>query len=433
MPLGLLAYLGWWELRAGDGLFPIRLQETHWAHVRAWPWTTLWTGVRQGTTGIAEFSNGYPQLDLVLVAVALAGTVWALRRLPPSYGLWTLASVLLPLVTPTPFRVLISAPRYFVVVFPLTWAIARFAERFRAHDLVVAASAGLLGLPGRAARDQLLRLLMGALRRAGPAVVALCVLTLAVGWWSKARCLVDGTWTDDEQYLEWCYTDIYPLWFAERLSEGAVPYVDHPVEYPVLTGLQMWVGQQLVQPLPDDQRPVAYFHVSSLLNAAFVLGVLALLAAAGLPRDRLLWWALAPTLALHAFINWDPLAVLFLVAAIVAHLRGHDTAAGVAAGLGTAAKLIPGVVVPVIVLARLAQGRPATRCATASRSWAPGRWSTCPSRSWRPTGGAGSSSSTATAHRTGTACGSSRSRRWAPRSRTSSTPPRPPCWSRGPS
>lgn len=146
VPLGLLAYLGWWELRAGDGLFPIRLQETHWAHVRAWPWTTLWTGVRQGTTGIAEFSNGYPQLDLVLVAVALAGTVWALRRLPPSYGLWTLASVLLPLVTPTPFRVLISAPRYFVVVFPLTWAIARFAERFRAHDLVVAASAGLLGL-----------------------------------------------------------------------------------------------------------------------------------------------------------------------------------------------------------------------------------------------------------------------------------------------
>jgi len=198
---------------------------------------------------------------------------------------------------------------------------------------------------------------MAALRRVGPAVVALCLLTLAVGWWSKARCLDDGTWTGDEQYLEWCYTDIYPLWFAERLSEGAVPYVDHPVEYPVLTGLQMWVGQQLVQPLDADARPVAYFHVSSLLNAAFVLGVLALLAAAGLPRERLLWWALAPTLALHAFLNWDPLAVLFLVAAIVAHLRGNDTAAGIAAGLGTAAKLIPGVVVPVIVLARLAQGR----------------------------------------------------------------------------
>lgn len=146
VPLGLVAYLGFWELRAGDGLFPIRLQETHWQHVRAWPWSTLWTGIEQGTTRIAEFSSGYPQLDLVLVGVALAGTVWALRALPPSYSLWTLASVLLPLMTPTPFRVLISAPRYFLVVFPLTWAVARFAERFRAHDLVVAASAGLLGL-----------------------------------------------------------------------------------------------------------------------------------------------------------------------------------------------------------------------------------------------------------------------------------------------
>jgi uncharacterized membrane protein len=198
---------------------------------------------------------------------------------------------------------------------------------------------------------------MAALRRAGVVVVALCLLTLVAGWWSKARCLDDGTWSDDEQYLEWCYTDIFPLWFAERLSDGAVPYLDHPVEYPVLTGAQLWAGYQLVRPFPPEDRPVAFFHVTAALNALFCLGVLVLLAAAGLPRRRLLWWALTPTLAIHAFINWDALPVLLLTAAIVLHLRGRDLAAGVAAGLGTAAKLIPGVLVPVVVLARWAQGR----------------------------------------------------------------------------
>jgi hypothetical protein len=37
------------------------------------------------------------------------------------------------------------------------------------------------------------------------------------------------------QYTRACYTDVYALWFAERLHEGAVPYREHPVEYPVLT------------------------------------------------------------------------------------------------------------------------------------------------------------------------------------------------------
>ena len=36
------------------------------------------------------------------------------------------------------------------------------------------------------------------------------------------------------QYLQLCYSDIPPLYFVERLHEGAVPYLDHPVEYPPL-------------------------------------------------------------------------------------------------------------------------------------------------------------------------------------------------------
>jgi len=187
--------------------------------------------------------------------------------------------------------------------------------------------------------------------------VLLCILTLLAGWWSKARCLNDGGWEAGEEYFAWCYTDIFPLWTAERLDVGAVPYLDHPVEYPVLTGAQMWVGQQVAEAFDPELRSRAFFHATAVSNALLSLGVLGLLAVAGVPARRLLWWPLAPALAVYAFLNWDPLAVLLLTAAVVAHLRDRDLAAGVAAGLGVAAKLIPGVVIPVIIAARLAQGR----------------------------------------------------------------------------
>lgn len=36
--------------------------------------------------------------------------------------------------------------RFLAVLFPVVWALARFAERWRAHDAVVAVSAAGLGL-----------------------------------------------------------------------------------------------------------------------------------------------------------------------------------------------------------------------------------------------------------------------------------------------
>lgn len=216
--------------------------------------------------------------------------------------------------------------------------------------------------------------------RAGPAtrvgvalVVAACCLTLLAGWWTKARCLVDdGNWTQGEEYVRWCYSDVFPLWFAERLNEGAVPYVDHPVEYPVLTGAQMYVAAQVVELGEEASRPRAFYDVTSVMNVAASLGVLGLLAVAGLHPRRLLWWAAAPTLIVYATLNWDPVAILCLVGAIVLHLRGRDTLSGVAAGIGVAAKFLPGVVIPFVVLARVRQGE--HRAAAAHAGAALGAW-----------------------------------------------------------
>src|SRR3712207_2239153 len=77
----------------------------------------------------------------------------------------------------------------------------------------------------------------------------------------------------------------------------------------------------------------------------------------GVTPIRLLWAIASPTFLIYAFMNWDASAVLLSVLAIDLHRRGRDVGAGVAAGLGTAAKLFPGFLVPIIVFARLLQGR----------------------------------------------------------------------------
>jgi uncharacterized membrane protein len=173
-----------------------------------------------------------------------------------------------------------------------------------------------------------------------------------VGWWSKARCLLDdGGWSDGEQYFGYCYTDIVPLYAHRGLDQGGVPYRDNPIEYPVVTGAQMWLAAQV------SQDATSFYHVTALAGAGFWLALVVLLVRAGTPPGRLVWVAAAPTLAAYAFINWDPLPALFLVLAILAHRRGHDVASGVWAGLGVATKLFPGVVIPLVLAARIAQRR----------------------------------------------------------------------------
>src|SRR5690349_11900859 len=71
-------------------------------------------------------------------------------------------------------------------------------------------------------------------------IMVLAVLVLGLHWLQKSPCQ-DGYWENDEQYTHFCYTDVLALYYAEHLNEGAVPYFDYPVEYPVLTGYFMGV------------------------------------------------------------------------------------------------------------------------------------------------------------------------------------------------
>ena len=104
-----------------------------------------------------------------------------------------------------------------------------------------------------ASRSRDRRSAAGRLWAARPVVLVLASLIadgLAFG--AKEACRA-GAWNVGvEQYQAHCYTDIYPLYFAEGLSAGKVPYTGHHVEYPVIIGAVMqaaaWVVRSAANP-----------------------------------------------------------------------------------------------------------------------------------------------------------------------------------------
>jgi len=186
-------------------------------------------------------------------------------------------------------------------------------------------------------------------------VLALVCLTLSLHWVQKSPCR-DGAWADLEQYRKFCYTDVLALYYAEGLAEGKVPYRDHPVEYPVVTGAFMGVIGLPVHALAVDGVVVnqgqAFYDANALALGGLGVATCAVLLAL---RRRRPWdaamFAVSPALFFTATVNWDLLAIALTAFGLYAWAKRQPVLAGVLIGLGTAAKLWPGLLfVPLLVL-----------------------------------------------------------------------------------
>src|SRR5204862_148460 len=140
-----------------------------------------------------------------------------------------------------------------------------------------------------------------------------------VGLFSKAPC-ASGDWSDGRPYRRFCYTDIVPLYRAEHLAEGRFPYLQAPNEYPVGTGLIMALAAAPVTTNSDF-----FLTNSALLSLAALATALLLFRMTG---AWALTFALAPTVLLYGFLNWDLVPVALATAATAAYLRRRDTEAG---------------------------------------------------------------------------------------------------------
>jgi uncharacterized membrane protein len=243
--------------------------------------------------------------------------------------------------------------------------------------------------------------------------VVVTLLGLALGWGLKAPC-ASHPWADNFQYRHFCYNDLQPLAGGRGILQGDVPYRDHDLEYPVLTGTFMYGAGVLLRRIAGMSaaashspwlvvgavavagvgavaaalRPRAakvasalafvaagvlvvvyggavrnnsdqdYFRLSAVLLAPFALAVTLALRPL-VTRERLLLWAIGPPLVLYAFHNWDLIAVAGAAWGLAELERGRHAVAGGALSLGASAKLYPGFLFPGAVLERLAAKDPA--------------------------------------------------------------------------
>jgi uncharacterized membrane protein len=198
-----------------------------------------------------------------------------------------------------------------------------------------------------------------AARRIGLGTVFVCLAaTLTIGLAQKSPC-ISGDWSDGRQYTRLCYTDVIPLFDTEQLRDGRLPYLNpcdatapgECDEYPVLS---MWAMRLAAWVSGPSHRDFFLANAVILSVAAFATALCLYLVVGG----RALYFALAPTLLIYAFVNWDLLAVALATGGTFLYLRRRDGWAGVLIGLAAAAKVYPALLLIPFVAGRFRSREP---------------------------------------------------------------------------
>jgi hypothetical protein len=126
--MGPLLYLGWWQVRTGDALRPLSVEDK-WGRTLGFPLVTLARGLYQAAAGLGASDNGYWVSDAVLTSLAIIGVCLIARRIRPSYTVYAAISIAAPLCLPYPGRDLLGMSRFVLVLFPAFWGLARLVRR----------------------------------------------------------------------------------------------------------------------------------------------------------------------------------------------------------------------------------------------------------------------------------------------------------------
>jgi len=155
-------------------------------------------------------------------------------------------------------------------------------------------------------------------------------------------------------------SDLPRVFLHRGVGSGALPYVDRVLEYPVGSGVLLYLAA-LVAP-----SALGVFTVTAVTAGALCLVITVVLERRCGARA---WrWAIGTPLLLFAFQNWDVFAIAATLAALIAFEQRRHRLAGALLGVGAAVKLFPGLLIPPLVALRWAEGerRGARRLAVSS-------------------------------------------------------------------
>ena len=136
--VGPLLYFGYWQISFSDFWAPLNAQRS-WQREAFFPVEAF----RDAVVFAGRYQTWW-MMDVVVVVIAIAAICVAAWKVPLTYTVYAGLSVLLPMTFTFANRPLISVPRYFVVVFPISWGLAVAAERRRPPEaaILVGSAAG---------------------------------------------------------------------------------------------------------------------------------------------------------------------------------------------------------------------------------------------------------------------------------------------------
>jgi uncharacterized membrane protein len=168
----------------------------------------------------------------------------------------------------------------------------------------------------------------------GRAFIALAILASLLSFAKFSHCENTG-WATPDQYIHACYSDLPSLYEARGLSTNQWPYAsaDNSVEYPVLTGVVMYLTSFAAN------SPASYFNI----NIFFL--ILLFLATAIVVRKIRPEFAylvpVAPAMIASLFINWDLWAIVTMMVAIYWFDRKQFLGSALMLGVSISTKFLP--------------------------------------------------------------------------------------------
>ena len=145
------------------------------------------------------------------------------------------------------------------------------------------------------------------------------------------------------------YSDIASLFFRDGQWRHPIPYFDYKLEYPVVTGAFGYAVNSFARGV------TAYFVTSAAVLATLGAATIALVRR--VPASNVWLLAASPAILLYSAINWDWLALLPTVAALVLYTRRRDGWAGALLAVAASAKLFPVLLLPFALLVAVMERR----------------------------------------------------------------------------
>lgn len=182
----------------------------------------------------------------------------------------------------------------------------------------------------------------------GARAIALVALLAALFSFAKFDHCRNSGWGSPDVYVHMCYSDLSALYGARGISNDQWPYTsaDNSVEYPVVTGVVMWLTGQLIKD-PNGYRQ--YFDINALFLA--LLMILASLLVWRLRPEFAALFPLAPAVIGSLYINWDLWAVVPALLSLYLFAIHKRTLSAIALGIAIATKFFPVVLLIGFLLA----------------------------------------------------------------------------------